>query len=61
MCRNAVIVNPLHDGTTGSNAKTTPNPTDDDIDNHQNICRCGTYYRMGSAHSPSSELTNEAF
>jgi isoquinoline 1-oxidoreductase alpha subunit len=27
----------------------TPNPTDADIDGMQNVCRCGTYYRIRKA------------
>lgn len=26
-----------------------PNPTDDDIDDIENVCRCGTYYRIRAA------------
>ena len=28
---------------------TTPNPTDADIDAIENICRCGTYFRIRQA------------
>jgi isoquinoline 1-oxidoreductase alpha subunit len=46
---------------TAAMLKTTPNPTDDDIDNQiANICRCGTYYRMRKAIHRAAELTNEA-
>jgi isoquinoline 1-oxidoreductase alpha subunit len=27
----------------------TPNPTDTDIDNIENVCRCGTYFRIRQA------------
>ncbi len=34
-----------------------PNPTDEDIDkNIQNICRCGTYYRMRKAIHRAAEI-----
>ena len=29
--------------------KRIPNPTDDDIDAMENVCRCGTYYRIREA------------
>ena len=29
--------------------KTTPNPTDDDIDKIENVCRCGSYFRVRQA------------
>lgn len=29
--------------------KRTPNPTDEDIDKIENICRCGTYFRIRQA------------
>jgi len=28
---------------------TKPNPTDADIDSLENVCRCGTYYRIRKA------------
>jgi len=38
-----------------------PNPTDEDIDkNIQNICRCGTYYRMRKAIHRAVEIKNGA-
>jgi isoquinoline 1-oxidoreductase subunit alpha len=29
--------------------KRTPNPTDEDIDKIENVCRCGTYFRIRQA------------
>lgn len=44
---------------TAAMLSTTPNPTDEDIDNQiANICRCGTYYRMRKAIHRAAELTN---
>lgn len=38
-----------------------PNPTDEDIDkNIQNICRCGTYYRMRKAIHRAAAIKSEA-
>ncbi len=37
-----------------------PQPTDEDIDNSiQNICRCGTYYRMRKAIHRAVEIYND--
>ncbi len=36
-----------------------PTPTDEDIDNAiQNVCRCGTYYRMRKAIHRAAEIKN---
>lgn len=44
---------------TAAMLKTTPNPTDQDIDDQiANICRCGTYYRMRKAIHRAAELMN---
>ena len=35
----------------------TSNPTDDDIDNIDNICRCATYFRIRQAiHSAAAKM-----
>jgi isoquinoline 1-oxidoreductase alpha subunit len=33
-----------------------PNPTDDDIDQIRNVCRCGTYFRIRQAIHRAAEL-----
>ncbi|QIS23373.1 (2Fe-2S)-binding protein [Nocardia terpenica] len=33
-----------------------PNPTDGDIDHIENVCRCGTYYRIRQAIKHAAEL-----
>ena len=40
--------------------KTTPNPTDEDIDSQMagNICRCGTYQRIRKAIKRASEIAS---
>lgn len=44
---------------TAAMLKTTPNPTDEDIDDQiSNICRCGTYYRMRKAIHRAAEISN---
>jgi isoquinoline 1-oxidoreductase alpha subunit len=44
---------------TAAMLSSTPNPTDEDIDNQiVNICRCGTYFRMRKAIHRAAELTN---
>ncbi|MFI9504382.1 (2Fe-2S)-binding protein [Nocardia sp. NPDC052566] len=34
----------------------TPDPTDDDIDRIENVCRCGTYYRIRQAIKRAAQL-----
>ncbi|MEL7047305.1 MAG: 2Fe-2S iron-sulfur cluster-binding protein, partial [Pseudomonadota bacterium] len=37
-----------------------PSPSDADIDNnHDNLCRCGTYYRMRRAIHRAAELMEQ--
>ncbi len=44
---------------TAAMLKTTPNPTDEDIDNQiSNICRCGTYFRMRKAIHRAAEINS---
>ena len=37
--------------------KRTPNPTDEDIDKIENVCRCGSYFRIRQAIKRASELS----
>ncbi|OZF07136.1 (2Fe-2S)-binding protein [Rhodococcus sp. 15-1154-1] len=37
----------------------TPEPTDEDIDRIENVCRCGTYFRIRRAIARAAELGGE--